>query len=117
MKALKAAAVCTCVIATGSIRAAVNLARVSGSDMIWNTALLSSATVVAGMVAGAKRWFQPVATNGSPCSLKVGTAGENGERPAPDVARMRSLPASCCGNRESSVLLGVQVRRGVDGDK
>ena len=47
--------------------------------------------------------FQPVADRFRPASLKVGTVGLHDERLAPEVARMRSLPASAWGSKVSRV--------------
>ncbi len=55
------------------------------------------------MVEGAKKAFQPVAARSRPDSRKVGTWGAIAERFAPELARMRTLPASCCGSTVSSV--------------
>ena len=55
------------------------------------------------MAAGAKKAFQPVATRSRPDSLYVGMSLANCERLAPELARMRILPPSCCGSRVSKV--------------
>ena len=47
----------------------------------------------AGVPAGAKTPYQPLATMSKPASLKVGTSGRNGERAAAEVASTLMRPA------------------------
>ncbi|MNT78293.1 hypothetical protein D3C72_2175160 [compost metagenome] len=97
------ASVCAMLLATGSILAASNLRRVSGSFITsWISPARRSAWAL-GMLMGAKKVFQPVAARSSPPSLKVGIFGSSALRLVPETARMRILPASCWGSIVSKV--------------
>ncbi|KAG1307055.1 hypothetical protein G6F62_015297 [Rhizopus arrhizus] len=63
----------------------------------------SRSTLACGIAAGAKKAFQPSAARFTPLSLNVGTSFRSASRVSPDVARMRILPARCCGSSVSSV--------------
>src|SRR3989344_5972209 len=70
-------------------------------------AALAAATTLAGALAGAKKAnHSPGVSSGKPCSAKVGTSGENGERAWPEVAINRSLPALWLGMKSP---LGVTM--------